>query len=144
MVISSLVISFPHRGEGGGVYKNLEIRYFNRKRYAEWHDFEYRFISKKKPSSTFELPKQELYVRVEAPKGKLGIFLKKDHSGFPCSWKIRPPGFTNLQMPPQLVIHIVFTPKIKFWMFWTYFLFISFEINLNMIILTDIFKHTQK
>ena len=42
-------------------------------------------LVKKKPSSTFELPKQELYVRVEAPKGKLGIFLKKDHSGFPCS-----------------------------------------------------------
>lgn len=29
-----------------------------------WNDFEYGFISKK-PSPTFELPKQELYVRVE-------------------------------------------------------------------------------
>ncbi|KAM4069230.1 hypothetical protein ACB094_12G074300 [Castanea mollissima] len=31
------------------------------KRYLKWHDFEYRFISKK-PSPTFELLKQELYL----------------------------------------------------------------------------------
>ncbi|KAK4552746.1 hypothetical protein RGQ29_033127 [Quercus rubra] len=86
----------------GGPYENLEIRYFDRKRYPEWHDFEYRFISKK-PSPTFELPKQELYVRVEAPKGELGIFLIGDQSGFPWRWKIRPPGFINLQILPQLV-----------------------------------------
>ncbi|KAM3729256.1 hypothetical protein ACB098_M002300 [Castanea mollissima] len=73
----------------GGPYENLEIRYFDRKRYPEWHDFEYRFI--------------KLYVRVEAPKGELGIFLIGDQSGFPWRWKIRPPGFINLQILPQLV-----------------------------------------
>ncbi|KAK3440552.1 hypothetical protein EUGRSUZ_B00847 [Eucalyptus grandis] len=57
----------------GGPYENLETRCFARERDPEWNDFEYRFISKK-PSPTFELPKQELYVRVEAPKGELGIF----------------------------------------------------------------------
>lgn len=69
-----------------------------------WNDFEYGFISKK-PSPTFELPKQELYVRVEAPKGELGIFLIGDQNGFPWRWKIRPPGFINLQilLLPQLV-----------------------------------------
>lgn len=69
-----------------------------------WNDFEYGFISKK-PSPTFELPKQELYVRVEAPKGELGIFIIGDQNGFPCRWKIRPPGFINLQilLLPQLV-----------------------------------------
>ncbi|CAN1862471.1 NAD(P)H-quinone oxidoreductase subunit H, chloroplastic, partial [Linum perenne] len=61
-----------------------------------------RFISKK-TSPTFELPKQELYVRVEAPKGELGIFLIGDQSCFPWRWKIRPPGFINLQILPQLI-----------------------------------------
>lgn len=44
------------------------------------------------------MPKQELYVRVEAPKGELGIFLIGDQNGFPWRWKIRPPGFINLQI----------------------------------------------
>ena len=57
----------------------------------------------KKPSPTFELPKQELYVRVEAPKGELGIFLIGDKGVFPWRYKIRPPGFINLQILPQLV-----------------------------------------
>ncbi|CAN6454796.1 unnamed protein product [Victoria cruziana] len=55
------------------------------------------------PSPNFELSKQELYVRVEAPKGELGIFLIGDNSVFPWRWKIRPPGFINLQILPQLV-----------------------------------------
>ncbi|KAL5646745.1 hypothetical protein ACJX0J_003290 [Zea mays] len=50
----------------GGPYENLEN--------PEWNDFEYRFLGKK-PSPNFELSKQELYVRVEAPKGELGIYL---------------------------------------------------------------------
>ncbi|KAK9982268.1 hypothetical protein SO802_034822 [Lithocarpus litseifolius] len=102
MAESIKIIQQALEGIPGGPYENLEIRYFDRKRYPEWHDFEYRFISKK-PSPTFELPKQELYVRVEAPKGELGIFLIGDQSGFPWRWKIRPPGFINLQILPQLV-----------------------------------------
>ncbi|CAI0425537.1 unnamed protein product [Linum tenue] len=86
----------------GGPYENLETRHFDRERDPEWDDFEYRFISKK-TSPTFELPKQELYVRVEAPKGELGIFLIGDQSSFPWRWKIRPPGFINLQILPQLI-----------------------------------------
>ncbi|KAL4184726.1 hypothetical protein AMTRI_Chr10g2560 [Amborella trichopoda] len=66
----------------GGGYVNLEARRFDRVRNIEWNDFEYRFINKK-PSPTFELSKQELYVRVEAPKGELGIFLIGDNSVFP-------------------------------------------------------------
>ncbi|GFP96348.1 NAD(P)H-quinone oxidoreductase subunit h chloroplastic [Phtheirospermum japonicum] len=38
-----------------------------------------------------------------APKGELGIFLIGDRSVFPWRWKIRPPGFINLQILPQLV-----------------------------------------
>jgi NAD(P)H-quinone oxidoreductase subunit H len=49
------------------------------------------------------LPKQELYVRVEAPKGELRIFLIGDQSSFPWRWKIHPPGLFNLQILPQLI-----------------------------------------
>ncbi|KAI3897766.1 hypothetical protein MKW92_004949 [Papaver armeniacum] len=85
-----------------GPYENLEARCFDKAGDYDWNDFDYRFISKK-TSPTFELSKQELYVRVEAPKGELVIFLIGDHSAFPWRWKIRPPGFINLQILPQLV-----------------------------------------
>ncbi|TYI50058.1 hypothetical protein E1A91_D12G076000v1 [Gossypium mustelinum] len=65
----------------------------------EWNGFEYRFISKK-PSPIFELPRQELYDRMEGPNGELRIFLIGDQSSFPWRWKIRPPGFINLQILP--------------------------------------------
>nr|YP_009456768.1 NADH-plastoquinone oxidoreductase subunit 7 [Ampelocalamus actinotrichus]AUL75915.1 NADH-plastoquinone oxidoreductase subunit 7 [Ampelocalamus actinotrichus]QBZ78309.1 NADH-plastoquinone oxidoreductase subunit 7 [Ampelocalamus actinotrichus] len=86
----------------GGPYENLEVRRFKKTKNSEWNDFEYRFLGKK-PSPNFELSKQELYVRVEAPKGELGIYLVGDDSLFPWRWKIRPPGFINLQILPQLV-----------------------------------------
>ncbi|KAL4274202.1 hypothetical protein AHAS_AhasUnG0016400 [Arachis hypogaea] len=89
MVESIKIIQQALEGIPGGPYENLEIRYFDREREPEWNDFEYRFI--------------KLYVRVEAPKGELGIFLIGDQNGFPWRWKIRPPGFINLQILPQLV-----------------------------------------
>ncbi|KAL3648459.1 hypothetical protein CASFOL_007883 [Castilleja foliolosa] len=91
MTESIKIIQQALEGIPGGPYENLEIRRFNRRKDPEWNDFEYRFISKK-PSPTFELSKQELYVRVEAPKGELGIFMIGDQSVFPWRWKIRPPG----------------------------------------------------
>nr|QYB21578.1 NADH-plastoquinone oxidoreductase subunit 7 [Halocarpus bidwillii] len=86
----------------GGPYENLEARRLNKRKDSQWNDFESRFMSKK-ASPTFELSKQEHYVRVEAPKGELGIFLIGDDRIFPWRWKIRPPGLINLQIPPQLV-----------------------------------------
>nr|QYB21924.1 NADH-plastoquinone oxidoreductase subunit 7 [Papuacedrus papuana] len=86
----------------GGPYENLEVRRLNNGKDSQWNDFESRFISKK-PSPTFELSKQEHYVRVESPKGELGIFFIGDDNIFPWRWKIRPPGFINLQILPQLV-----------------------------------------
>ena len=61
------------------------------------NDFEHRFISKKL-SPTSELSKQELYVRVEAPKGELRIFLMSYQKILPKKWKIGPLGFINLQI----------------------------------------------
>ncbi|TYG76231.1 hypothetical protein ES288_D03G098000v1, partial [Gossypium darwinii] len=79
MTESIKIIQQALEGIPGGPYENLEIRCFDRERDPEWNDFEYRFISKK-PSPTFELSRQELYARMEAPKGELGIFLIGDQS----------------------------------------------------------------
>lgn len=86
----------------GGPYENLEARrlYYGRK--SEWNNFEYQFIGKK-PSPTFKIPKQEHYVRVEAPKGELGVFIMGDDNIFPWRFRIRPPGFINLQILPNLL-----------------------------------------
>jgi NAD(P)H-quinone oxidoreductase subunit H len=88
----------------GGPYENLEARRMGlvHQNGSKWNDFEYQFVSKK-PSPTFKLPRQEHYVRVEAPKGELGVFLIGDDSIFPWRWKIRPPGFINLQILPQIL-----------------------------------------
>ncbi|KAI5064116.1 hypothetical protein GOP47_0020786 [Adiantum capillus-veneris] len=87
----------------GGPYENLEgRRLVQKKDKIDWNGFNYQFVGKKS-SPTLKLPKQEHYVRVEAPKGELGIFLIGDDSVFPWRLKIRPPGFTNLQIVPQLI-----------------------------------------
>ncbi|KAL5647012.1 hypothetical protein ACJX0J_003770 [Zea mays] len=72
----------------GGPYENLEARRFKKAKNPEWNDFEYRFLGKKPSRSS---------------KGELGIYLVGDDSLFPWRWKIRPPGFINLQILPQLV-----------------------------------------
>ncbi|KAI5066983.1 hypothetical protein GOP47_0017511 [Adiantum capillus-veneris] len=87
----------------GGPYENLEgRRLVQKKDKIDWNGFNYLFGGKKS-SPTLKLPKQEHYVRVESPKGELGIFLIGDVSVFPWRLKIRPPGFTNLQIVPQLI-----------------------------------------
>jgi len=86
----------------GGPYENLEARRLREGRTSSWNEFEYQFVGKK-PSPTFKMPRQEHYVRVEAPKGELGVFLMGDDHVFPWRWKIRPPGFINVQILPTLV-----------------------------------------
>ncbi|KAL7591373.1 hypothetical protein Lser_V15G34655 [Lactuca serriola] len=73
MTESIKIIQQALEGIPGGPYENLEIRRFDRVKDTVWNEFDYRFISKK-PSPTFELSKQELYARVEAPKGELEFF----------------------------------------------------------------------
>ncbi|KAL8252602.1 hypothetical protein R6Q59_036295 [Mikania micrantha] len=43
------------------------------------------------------------FFRISTPKGELGIFLIGDKGVFPWRYKIRPLGFVNLQILPQLV-----------------------------------------
>nr|YP_009589489.1 NADH-plastoquinone oxidoreductase subunit 7 [Selaginella doederleinii]QBL76071.1 NADH-plastoquinone oxidoreductase subunit 7 [Selaginella doederleinii] len=86
----------------GGPYENLEARRPKMNSMEDWNNFEYRFLSKK-PSPTPRSPKREHYVRVEAPKGELGISLMGDDSISPWRWKIRPPCSINPQILPQLV-----------------------------------------
>ncbi|RYR39853.1 hypothetical protein Ahy_A09g045488 [Arachis hypogaea] len=78
MVESIKIIQQALEGIPGGPYENLEIRYFDREREPEWNDFEYRFISKK-PSPTFELPKQELYKSPDSKRTNSNL-IEKDLS----------------------------------------------------------------
>nr|YP_009254407.1 49 kDa subunit of NADH-plastoquinone oxidoreductase [Verdigellas peltata]CZF96660.1 49 kDa subunit of NADH-plastoquinone oxidoreductase [Verdigellas peltata] len=86
----------------GGPYENLEARRLADPKKIKWNQFDYQYIGKKS-SPTFKIPNKEHYVRIEAPKGELGVYLLGDQNLFPWRWKIRPPGFINLQILPQLV-----------------------------------------
>ncbi|MCS6783139.1 MAG: NAD(P)H-quinone oxidoreductase subunit H [Gloeomargarita sp. SKYBB_i_bin120] len=99
---SAKIILQALKGLPGGPYENLEAKRMAEGPKSEWNGFDYQFVSKK-PSPTFKIPKGEHYVRVEAPKGELGVYIIGDDSPFPWRWKIRPPGFVNLQVLPQLV-----------------------------------------
>jgi NAD(P)H-quinone oxidoreductase subunit H len=99
---STKIIQQALRAIPGGPFENLEARRFKQGPKSEWQGFDYQFIGKK-PSPTFKMPGEEHYVRVEAPKGELGVFLMGDNQIFPWRWKIRPPGFINLQILPTIV-----------------------------------------
>ncbi|MGK7909356.1 MAG: NAD(P)H-quinone oxidoreductase subunit H [Synechococcus sp.] len=86
----------------GGPFENLEAQRMTGGPKSEWNDFQYQFIGKKS-SPMFKVPEDEHYVRVEAPKGELGVYLVGDGNVFPWRFKIRPPGFINLQVLPELV-----------------------------------------
>jgi len=96
-IIRQALIAIP-----GGSYESLEAKRISEGRQSAWNGFDYQWISKK-PSPTFKIPAQEHYVRVEAPKGELGVYLIGDNNLFPWRLKIRPPGFINLQVLPSLV-----------------------------------------
>ncbi|MDX2271379.1 MAG: NAD(P)H-quinone oxidoreductase subunit H [Cyanobacteriota bacterium] len=90
------------KGLPGGSFENLEAKRMFEGPKSEWNGSDYQFISKK-TSPNFKIPKGENYVRVESAKGELGIYLVGEDNTVPWRWKIRPPGFINLQVLPQLV-----------------------------------------
>ena len=86
----------------GGPYENLEARRLYYGKGSTWNDFDYQYIGKK-PSPTLKIPNNEHYVRVEATKGELGVYLLGNDNLFTWRFKIRAPGFINLQILPYLV-----------------------------------------
>lgn len=48
-------------------------------------------------SEGFYIPKTELYLGVEAPKGEFGVYLVSDGTNKPYRCKIKSPGFLHLQ-----------------------------------------------
>lgn len=46
----------------------------------------------------FKVPKGEVYVAIEAPKGELGYYIISDGSGKPFRFKVRAPSFVNMQI----------------------------------------------
>ncbi|MEB3293663.1 MAG: NAD(P)H-quinone oxidoreductase subunit H [Synechococcales bacterium] len=86
----------------GGSYENLEAQRMVSGPKSEWNGADFQYISKK-IAPTFKIPKGEHYVRVEAGRGEMGIFIMGDDNMFPWRWKIRPADFNNLQVYPKLV-----------------------------------------
>ena len=86
----------------GGPYENLEAKRLLEGRKSKWYEFDYNYISKKL-SPTFKIPRGEHYVRIEAGRGELGIYLIGNDNVFPWRWKIRPADFNNLQILPFIL-----------------------------------------
>jgi NADH dehydrogenase I D subunit len=54
-------------------------------------------------SKWIPMPKGEVYVATEAPKGELGFYIVSDGSGRPYRIKIRAPSYVNLSAIPKMV-----------------------------------------
>ena len=89
-------------GLPGGPFENLEAKRMEAGPKSEWNSFDYQYIGKK-IAPTFKIPKGEHYVRIEAGRGEMGIFIIGNDTVFPWRWKIRPGDFNNLQVLPKLV-----------------------------------------
>ena len=89
-------------GLPGGPFENLEAKRMEAGPKSEWNGFDYQYIGKK-IAPTFKIPKGEHYVRLEAGRGEMGIFIIGNDTVFPWRWKIRPGDFNNLQVLPSLV-----------------------------------------
>ena len=96
------IIQQALKGLPGGAYENLEAKRISAGKKSEWDGADYRYISKK-VAPTFKIPSGEHYVRIEAGRGEMGIFIMGNDNVFPWRWKIRPADFNNLQVLPNLL-----------------------------------------
>lgn len=96
------IIQQALKGLPGGAYENLEAKRISAGKKSEWDGADYQYISKK-VAPTFKIPSGEHYVRVEAGRGEMGIFIMGNDNVFPWRWKIRPADFNNLQVLPNLL-----------------------------------------
>jgi NAD(P)H-quinone oxidoreductase subunit H len=96
------IIEQALKGLPGGPYENLEAKRMAAGKKSEWDGPDYQFISKK-IAPTFKIPAGEHYVRIEAGRGEMGIFIVGNDNVFPWRWKIRPADFNNLQVLPMLL-----------------------------------------
>ena len=96
------IIQQALKGLPGGAYENLEAKRISAGKKSEWDGADYQYISKK-VAPTFKIPAGEHYVRIEAGRGEMGIFIMGNDNVFPWRWKIRPADFNNLQVLPNLL-----------------------------------------
>ena len=96
------IIQQALKGLPGGAYENLEAKRISAGKKSEWDGADYQYISKK-VAPTFKIPAGEHYVRIEAGRGEMGIFIMGNDHVFPWRWKIRPADFNNLQVLPNLL-----------------------------------------
>lgn len=96
------IIQQALKGLPGGAYENLEAKRISAGKKSEWDGADYQYISKK-VAPTFKIPSGEHYVRIEAGRGEMGIFIMGNDKVFPWRWKIRPADFNNLQVLPNLL-----------------------------------------
>lgn len=53
--------------------------------------------------SVIRPPKGDSWVRIESPRGEIGVYVASDGSERPYRFKLRPPSFVNLQIIPDLL-----------------------------------------
>jgi NAD(P)H-quinone oxidoreductase subunit H len=99
---STKIIEQAIAGIPGGAYENLEAQRMMAGPKSAWDAPEFQYISKK-IAPTFKIPKGEHYVRLEAGRGEMGIFIMGDDNMYPWRLKIRPGDFNNLQAFPKMV-----------------------------------------
>lgn len=58
-------------------------------------------------SEGFLVPREEVYVVVEAPKGEFGVYLASDNTARPYRCRIRSPGFFHLQALDFMCKHLL-------------------------------------
>jgi NAD(P)H-quinone oxidoreductase subunit H len=96
------IIQQALKGMPGGSYENLEAKRIAAGKKSEWDGMDYQYVSKK-IAPTFKIPAGEHYVRLEAGRGEMGIFIVGNDNVFPWRWKIRPADFNNLQALPSIL-----------------------------------------